>query len=247
MRQLKLESEVSFPDWGPGNFPPARVWAFVPGWQQRPELQIYTHPQVIVVSLGQEGEEGAEAGYRPPLKAWLGAFHTQEGFSATKSACSPARALGTLCQDRMTHWLPSFASLWETLSQGPSPRRAWEQLLSGSRSMWDLQSELRWKHSIGKFSCVCEPSGLNSSVGSPRPCLPSSFKSSNSIPFNTGLSSLHEPTWLEISESSGQTWMQKFGPSCKRWFDKHHFKQFWSFQKSSVDRRNFFLRISQDQ
>lgn len=107
-RQLKLESEACAPDWAPGNFSPARVWAFVLGWQQKPELQISTHPQVIVVSPGQEGEEGAEAGYRPPLKTWLGAIHTQEGFFSTKSACFPQEPWG-LCAK--TEWLTGSQAL----------------------------------------------------------------------------------------------------------------------------------------
>lgn len=66
--RLHLSQKLEPLSGAPGNFCPARLWAFVPGWQQRPVLYTHPRPQVIVVSPGQEGEEGAGAGYRPPLK-----------------------------------------------------------------------------------------------------------------------------------------------------------------------------------
>lgn len=94
---------------GPGNFPLARVWGFVPGWQQRSDLQTSTpSPQVIVVSPGQEGEEGAGAGYKASSKELTSGHSSAGGLPFNKVCLFPPRALGTYAK---TEWLTGSQAL----------------------------------------------------------------------------------------------------------------------------------------
>lgn len=123
VRQLKFESEVGAPNGAPGNVFLAWVWAFVPGRHQRPGVQnIYPHPQVPVGFFQAKGGRGGPDRLQASSTELTGAHSDMGGLPLNKVCLFPPRALGTPCQDRMTHCLPGLACLWETLSQGSSPR-----------------------------------------------------------------------------------------------------------------------------
>lgn len=211
-RQLKLESEAWAPDWASGNFSPARVWAFVLGWQQKPELQTSTPPPSHCgFSRPRGGRRGRSRLQASSENLTRGHSYTG-GFLFNKVCLFPPRALGTLCQDRMTHWLPGFASLWETLNQGPSPAEQESSCCLAPRQSRLFRVSLDGNTTQGRFHVRAFRPQLWRRI--PLPCLLTSSKTSSVITLHTSLISLHEPTPLGFSASHGQPWMQKYGSLC---------------------------------
>ena len=139
--RLKFESEAGTHDEAPGNFQPGSGSLFQADKKDLNSRQPPC-PRVTVVSPDQE-EERAQGGYRPPARGdWEPLRHQRASFQ--QGLFVPPEAPGTLCQGRMTHWLPGLAALWETLSQGPSSRRP------GPRPTWARPGERGWKYGPGR-------------------------------------------------------------------------------------------------
>lgn len=167
---LKLESEAGAPEWGQALGLCSRLTTKACALNPPPP------PSHCGFSRPRGGRRG-----RSRLQAsseGLTGGHSYTGrFPFNKVCLFPPTALGTLCQDRMTHWLPGLASLWTHSVGALLPEEQESSCCWGPRCGCGPCGVSSHRNTApGRLHT--EPSGLSPGAASPAPAfwLPSSVQ-----------------------------------------------------------------------
>lgn len=142
------------------------------------------------------------------LQEATGSHSDSGGFPFNRVCLFLPGAPGTPSQGRMTHRLPGLATLWETLGQGPFPRR------QGPRCTWALPNERGWTQG-GHHARAPRTPTPSTCAGFPRELRHHRFTRASAL-----------PVWKPLKRTSALSCLS-VGPHARQ-FEKHPFQYFRS-------------------